>query len=89
MQRVEEIFAMEGALNTLVYEYLTGVNQKVADQFKKAVKPKAPKVGAPQIKEIYSFFQNNSPAVKRKLEDASVVDGSSPIKKSKTGICHK
>merc|ERR1712106_1060434 len=70
----------EGALNTLVYEYLTGVNKTVADQFKKTVKPKAPKVGAPRIKVIYNFFQKNSPAVKRKLES----NGSAgPVKKAK------
>ena len=75
---------MEGTLNTLIYDYLSHVNPKVANLFKKELKPKALPVGSPGIKEIYSFFEANSPAaVKRKKPEHM---GSSPVKKVKTEV---
>ena len=60
------LFNMEGTLNTLVFDYLSNINPKAANLFKKEVKPKALAVGSPGIKEIYTFFEANSPAGKRK-----------------------
>ena len=33
-------FSMEGEMNAIVYDYLTAVSPKVAEKFKKDVKPK-------------------------------------------------
>merc|ERR1712106_356165 len=63
----------EGTLNTLVYDYLTNVNPKAANLFKKDAKPKALAVGSPGMKEIYTFFEANSPAAKKKKSVIAVV----------------
>ena len=70
---------MEGQINSLVYDYLTSISPKVADKFKKEVKPSALPVGSPRIKEIVNTF-NNSP-LKRKQD--GVAEVTSPAKKAK------
>ena len=60
---------MEGSLNTLVYDYLTGLGWKMADKFKKEYKPKALPPGSPSLKEIVHNHLNTpkkaSPALKK------------------------
>jgi len=70
---------MEGQIKSLVYDYLTSVAPKVADKFKKEVKPSVLPVGSPKIKEIVNTF-NNTP-LKRKQN--GVAEVTSPAKKAK------
>lgn len=67
---------MEGSLNTLVYDYLTGLGWKLADKFKKEYKPKALPPGSPSLKEI---VHNHLNSPKRKPE----VTASPALKKAK------
>ena len=52
---------MEGQLKSLVYEFLTETDPKVANMFKKNQKPKGLPTDSPKLKEIVSFYSTNSP----------------------------
>ena len=69
---------MDSQINSLVYDYLTSVGSKIANSFKKEVKPKALPVGSPGMKEIVSHFMNSPKGVKRKI-----VENGTPSKKKK------
>jgi hypothetical protein len=52
---------MEGKLKSLVHGFLTEVDPKVANMFKKNQKPKGLPTDSPGLKEIVNFYEQNSP----------------------------
>jgi hypothetical protein len=57
---------MEGKLKSLVHQFLTEVDPKVANVFKKNQKPKGLPTDSPGLKEIVNFYEKNSPVKGKK-----------------------
>ena len=69
-------------VNSLVGDYLSSLDPKLAAKFKKETKAGPLPSGSPSLKEMVKHFKENPPK-KRKLEMNGQANGHAPAKKAK------